>query len=171
MRARKFQWALLVENLTYLLTSCEALPLGCSACDDMFGDACVFQVWDLSAPPMANPVSNRQEHAHEVYVLTLANYSAVDRPSRSTIYCYECLFILCQNRLIFCYYFRACFSAIKLKEIPSLLIVGDIDACNCENYSLTALISLSWSGAGRRWTGTWSGKTPFWVVPGTTQFG
>lgn len=30
-----------------------------------------FQVWDLSAPRMANPVSNRLEHAHEVYVLLL----------------------------------------------------------------------------------------------------
>jgi hypothetical protein len=28
-----------------------------------------FQVFDLSAPPMANPVSNRLEHAHEVYVV------------------------------------------------------------------------------------------------------
>lgn len=29
------------------------------------GDGSI-KVWDLSAPPMANPVSNRQEHAHEV---------------------------------------------------------------------------------------------------------
>jgi peroxin-7 len=29
------------------------------------GDGSV-KLWDLAAPPMANPVSNRQEHSHEV---------------------------------------------------------------------------------------------------------
>lgn len=30
-----------------------------------------LQIWDLTAPPMANPVRSHQEHAHEVYVSSL----------------------------------------------------------------------------------------------------
>ena len=39
--------------------------------DSMHDTVSFFQVFDLSAPPMANPVSNRLEHAHEVYVFPL----------------------------------------------------------------------------------------------------